>query len=61
MEPWLRILLAIVVFTSLSGLFALGYVLNKRTPKPAGCEDMEAACSSCPVASCGHHTSGKED
>ena len=37
----------------------LGYVLNKRTPKPAGCEDLDAACQSCPVATCGHNTSEK--
>lgn len=61
MEPWLRILLAIIVFTSLSGLFTLGYVLNKRTPKPAGCEDLAAHCHTCPVAGCGHNTSGNEE
>ncbi len=61
MEPWLRILLAIAVFSGLVGIFTLGYILNKRTPKPAGCEDMVAACSSCPVSSCGHNTSGNEE
>lgn len=60
MEPWLRILLAILVFSALVGIFVLGFILNKRTPKPAGCEDLEATCHACPVTSCGHNTHEKE-
>lgn len=61
MEPWLKIILTIVVLGVLFGLFILGYVLNKRTPKPAGCEELLEHCDTCPVASCGHNKSGKED
>ncbi len=37
------------------GVFIVSYVLNKRTPKPAGCEFDESACAGCQMVSCGHY------
>ena len=46
----------------LVGIFILTYILNKRTPKPEGCEDIirNAGCRGCRQFSCGHHPDRRE-
>lgn len=41
----------------LGGFYGLFYYLNHRTPKPAGCEALTAACNGCSLGSCGNHPS----
>ena len=43
---------AILLFIVLAGLVVLGTYLNNRTPKPEGCENLDAQCSGCKITSC---------
>ena len=61
MNEQTRALLAIVIIVVLVVLFIGTYVLNKRTPKPEGCEDLEAECETCPITTCLKNTSKKEE
>ena len=36
------------------------YILNKKTPKPEGCEDLVAECDSCKFYDCTHNQVHKE-
>lgn len=47
----------------LVGIFISTYLLNKKTPKPEGCEDLisSAGCRGCKQFSCGHHPDRKEN
>lgn len=55
MPQTLKIILAIGIMAVLLTLFFVSYLLNKKTPKPEGCLEDEATCSSCTLVSCGHH------
>ena len=47
----------------LVAMFIITYILNKKTHKPKGCEDIikNAGCRGCKMISCGHHPSaGRE-
>lgn len=37
------------------GVYILGYLLNKKTPKPKGCEDLTADCGACQLVDCTHN------
>ena len=52
-----RILLAVLFLGILVGTYILLYLLNKRTPKPAGMEDLKADCEGCKDYSCTNHPS----
>lgn len=41
----------IIIVLGLMLLFVFAYIMNKRTPKPEGCE-LDAACKGCPITSC---------
>ena len=60
MNETTRIILAIVLIVVLVGLFIGTYILNKRTPKPEGCEEVGAECEGCQMTSCSHYK-GKEE
>lgn len=47
----------IIIIAGLALIFALTYVLNKKTPIPEGCLTKidEIACNSCHNHSCSHH------
>lgn len=49
---WLGLLVAIYIGT---------YLLNKKTPKPKGCENILTGCSGCHDVSCSHHDAHKEE
>lgn len=53
----MKIAIAIILMVVLVGVFIFSYILNRRTPKPEGCEDMSATCESCQIISCSHHPS----
>ncbi|HAV20019.1 MAG TPA: hypothetical protein DCX17_03230 [Firmicutes bacterium] len=48
-------LISIIIVTVLVALFITGYVLNKKTPIPAGCENLTTDCASCGITSCSLH------
>lgn len=52
MPNLIQILVAITVVGALTGLFVLGYWLNRRTKKPAGCAELDAACQTCNIEGC---------
>lgn len=56
-----QIVATVVIIGVLILLFIVGFLLNRKTPKPEGCEDLEAECSTCPVKTCLKNTSEKEN
>lgn len=48
----INIVLAGVVMISLVGAFVGSYLLNKKTPKPEGCENIDDSCEGCQITSC---------
>ena len=55
MDETTRTILAIVFMMVLVSLFIGTYVLNKRTPKPEGCEEIGSECEGCQITSCSHN------
>lgn len=53
-------LLPLLFLGFLGGVYALAYHLNHKTPKPEGCEDVEASCGGCSISTCELHPSNKE-
>ena len=52
-ELLIKTLLAIAVLAVLVGLFILGYLLNKRVPRPEGCDlEKTEQCSRCAISTC---------
>ena len=41
-------------------LFVGTYLLNKKTKKPEGCEDVSEHCEGCSLVNCSHHPENKE-
>jgi len=54
-------LIAGIVIVALVGLFVLTFILNKKTPKPEGCEDLDAKCDACQVTTCTHNNPNKTE
>ncbi|MGI6644953.1 MAG: hypothetical protein ACOX28_04365 [Bacilli bacterium] len=52
MSPVLSVIVAILIVTLLGCLFAFAYLLNRRTKKPEGCEDVYKECETCTITSC---------
>lgn len=55
-----NILLAVLVFGIMVGIYIFLFIQNKKTPKPPGCEDLRADCEGCKDFSCGNHPSHHE-
>lgn len=55
-----QIIGTIVILVIMIGLFLVCFIANRKTPKPEGCEDLEAECETCPIKSCLKNTSEKE-
>ena len=51
---------AVILFVVLGGIVALGYILNKKTPVPEGCENLKENCEGCHITSCINHPSKGE-
>ena len=51
---------AIIVFVVLASFVGVGYVLNKNTKVPEGCENLKADCEGCKIISCINHPSKGE-
>ena len=57
----LRIILAVVIVLVCVGLFIGTYLLNKKTPKPDGCENLGEECEGCQMTSCSHYVEITEE
>ena len=57
------LIIGILVVVCLVALFFISYVMNKKTPIPKECQDLEEneACIGCKNVSCSHYKSEKED
>lgn len=55
MNDTTRIIIAVGIVVVCVVLFIGTYVLNKRTPKPEGCEDVGSECEGCQITSCSHY------
>ena len=60
MSETTRVILAIVFIVALVALFIGTYILNKRTPKPEGCEEIGDECEGCQMTSCSHYKQKEE-
>ena len=52
---------AIILFVVLASIVVVGYVLNNKTPKPEGCENLTGMCDSCSITSCIQNPKLKEE
>ena len=43
------------------GIYITGYLLNRKTPKPEGCEDLTAECEGCQAFDCSHNPAHREE
>jgi len=55
-----QIIGTVVILAIMIGLFLICFIANRKTPKPEGCEDLEAECEHCPITTCLKNTSKKE-
>lgn len=60
MNDTTRIIIAVGIVVVCVVLFIGTYVLNKRTPKPEGCEDVGSECEGCQITSCSHYKQKEE-
>lgn len=51
-----RLILAVAFFAALVGLYIVLFLMNRRTPKPEGCENLKPDCSACKDYSCPNHS-----
>ena len=55
------IILGALFMILMIGAFIGSYLLNKKTPKPEGCENLEESCEGCQITSCSHYKEKKEE
>ncbi|MCI5745665.1 MAG: hypothetical protein MR270_05220 [Erysipelotrichaceae bacterium] len=55
-----QIIIACVIILVCVALFIFSYLLNKKTPKPEGCENEGIECEGCQMTSCSHHVNINE-
>ena len=48
----MEFIIALIVLIVCSGIFILSYVLNKRVPKPEGCDEIDESCLNCTNSLC---------
>lgn len=60
MEPE-QIIATVIILGILVAMFIVCFMINKKTPKPEGCEDLEAECETCPITTCLKNSSQKEE
>jgi len=57
----MKALIAILLVGGAIFLFIFTYLLNKRTPKPEGCENLSEECEGCQILTCSHRIEKKEN
>ena len=61
MNDTLRIIIGVGILAICAGLFIFTYIINKRTPKPDGCEEIGSECEGCQMTSCSHYVKKDEN
>ena len=56
-----QIIATIVIVGVLIAMFIVCFLLNRKTPKPKGCENLEAECETCTITTCLKNSSKKEE
>ena len=56
-----QIIATVVIIGLLIAMFITCFLLNRKTPKPKGCEDLEAECETCPITKYIKNSSKKEE
>lgn len=56
----MKYLYGAIILVVLIGIFIFSYLLNKRTPKPEGCQNLDE-CEGCQLVSCSHHPSNNKE
>ena len=51
----------VIIIGLLIAMFITFFLLNRKTPKPKGCEDLDAECETCPITTCLKNSSKKEE
>lgn len=51
----MKYLLAALFFGALVLVYIVLYLMNKKTPLPEGCEDLQADCEGCHDFACSHN------
>lgn len=55
------IIMAALIMIFMVGAFVGSYLLNKKTPKPEGCENIDENCEGCQITSCLNRKEKKEE
>lgn len=61
MDETTATILAILVVIISVALFIFTYLINKRTPKPEGCQDLSGECEGCQITSCSNYRKKEEN
>lgn len=61
MPDFVKYILGGILLIALIGLFIFSYLLNKKTPKPEGCQNLEESCEGCQITSCLNRKEKKEE
>ena len=56
-----QIIATIIIIGVLIAMFITFFLLNRKTPRPEGCEDLDAECETCPITTCLKNSSNKEE
>lgn len=56
-----QIIATIIIIGVLIAMFITFFLLNRKTPRPEGCEDLDAECETCPITTCLKNSSKKEE
>lgn len=55
------IIMAALIMIFMVGAFVGSYLLNKKTPKPEGCKNIDENCEGCQITSCLNRKEKKEE
>lgn len=56
-----NLLVAAIWLGVLVSIYIVGYILNKKTPRPSGCEDLTAECDGCQSFDCTHNPAHQKE
>ena len=56
-----QIIATVIIVGLLIAMFITCFLLNKKTPKPEGCENIDENCEGCQITSCSHRIENKEE